>query len=108
MSLLSKYFSINPEAVASNYREWIRLLHGLLLVVGTLSPLLSFFHLSTPEQIPMIFVFTLILMPISYLISKILLNLYFGIIYVFLNLADDSRKTAKELQHIRIKRFPSE
>ncbi len=56
----------------------------------------------------MIFVFTLILVPISYLINKILLNLYFGIIYVFLNLADDSRKTAKELQYIRIKRFPSE
>jgi hypothetical protein len=42
------------------------------------------------------------------LINKIILNLFFGIIYVFLNVADQSSKTAKEVQYIRMKRFPSE
>ena len=48
------------------------------------------------------------LIPLFYLINKILLNLSFGMIYVFLNIADQSRKTAKEVQSIRMKRFPSE
>jgi len=110
MSLISKYFSINPQAVASNYREWIRLFHGFLLMIGTLSPLVVvlFSPIRPVGEKAFLFILVLIFSPAFYLINKIILNLSFGMIYVFLNIADDSRKTAKELQYIRMKRFPSE
>ena len=107
MSLISKYFSINPQAVASNYREWIRLFHGFLLMMSTISPLSGLYFVQGRVG-PGLFIVILILVPISYLINKIMLNLSFGIIYVFLNIADHSGKTAKEVQYIRMKRFPSE
>ena len=113
MKLISKYFSINPQVVAGNYRELVRLFHGLLLALGTLSPFLCtfLFCILDPgrnyiEGIAVIVFFTLI--PLFYFINKIFLNLFFGMIYVFLNIADQSRKTAKEVQYIRMKRFPSE
>ena len=113
MKLISKYFSINPQVVASNYRELVRLFHGFLLALGTLSPFLCTFmycvldpRRNYIEGIAVIVLFAL--MPLFYFINKIFLNLFFGMIYVFLNIADQSRKTAKEVEYIRMKRFPSE
>jgi hypothetical protein len=113
MKLISKYFSINPQAVASNYRELVRLYHGFLLALGTLSPVLCAFLYCVLDPRSsslggLIVIVLMALMPLFYLINKIILNLFFGIIYVFLNIADQSSKTAKEVRYIRMKRFPSE
>jgi len=38
MISITKYFSINPDNIAANYKGFIRIVHMLLLIVGTFLP----------------------------------------------------------------------
>lgn len=109
MISITKYFSINPDDIAINYKGFIRIVHMLLLIVGTFFPVLGMLNTRGEDGVQglLIFVF-LAAVPISYLICKLVLNFFFGFVYVVLNIEDNSRISAKELQFIRSKRFPSE